>query len=124
MEDNNKSGQNAKQIEENVRNILMQLSDGLGIVVNAVQQLSLNFNAIEHYIAEEVQHIPKDELDARLSKIKKILVDELVEQVKDNSQVRKAAEEIRKDAEQIEKEKSEPKPATMKGILDDNVHSA
>lgn len=113
------SGEETARQIESVRTILMSLSDGLNIVVSAVQQLSLNFNAMEHLLSDKLK-IDKKIIDDELSEIKKKLVDELVEQVKDNSQVRKAAEEIKRNAEQAEKEKKAP----MGGMFDTDVHSA
>ena len=70
---------------EALRRSLLGLSDSVGIIVNAVQQLSLNLNSVESYIAEEVQKITREEYEKKIEPIRVKLLTDLTKQVQEKS---------------------------------------
>ena len=108
---------------EDVRTLVINLLDTVQALTMAIKQLSINQNTIEHYIAKEVQKIPKAEYDVKMGELRKTVLAELMEQVKNNKDLAAAVKADLNAAESKSELPVKEQPSKVKKSIFDE-HSA
>ena len=108
---------------EDVRTLVINLLDTVQALTMAIKQLSINQNTIEHYIAKEVQKIPKAEYDVKMGELRKTVLAELMEQVKNNKDLAAAVKADLSAAESKSELPVKEQPSKVKKSIFDE-HSA